>query len=439
MTSRRELAVILMGKEAGTLSLGPQTRLSFTYKPGWIAPPVSLSMPTATPSHGHDVCAAFIWGLLPDSEAVLESWARQFQVSARNPFALIENMGEECAGAVQFAVPARALYLTSDMPRQKTRWLTERDVAGILRGVRQGISTGRAASDAGQFSLAGAQPKTALLKSNGRWGVPSGRTPTTHILKPPTADFDGYAENEHFCLILARIAGLPAANSSVMRFDDEPAIVVERFDRATPAAEEPSADPVILRIHQEDMCQALARLPTSKYQNEGGPSPEEIISLLRYHSHQPVEDTNQFVRALIFNWLIAGTDAHAKNYGVLHGAGGRVRLAPLYDISSALPYDRIDLQAAKLAMKIGGVYRLRDIGPRQWRKFAEANRLEPDQILKMVSVMAKALPNQAEAARRHLSKEGLTHPVVERLTQGVIDRTTRCRRELVAAGANHEP
>ena len=83
------------------------------------------------------------------------------------------------------------------------------------------------------------------------------------------------------------------------------------------------------------------------------------------------EDINTVIKAMALNWIIAGTDAHAKNYSVLIGAAGRARLAPLYDIASALPYDDFDFQKLKLAMKIGGEYRIRDVRKRQWEKFAQ--------------------------------------------------------------------
>ena len=129
---------------------------------------------------------------------VLDQWGKRFHVSARNAFGLIANVGEDCAGAVQFVQPERLDAILGQTPPE-IEWLDEAAIAQRLRTLRADHSAWRIPRDTGQFSLAGAQPKTAFLFENGRWGVPSGRMPTTHILKPPTGDLDGHVENEHFC------------------------------------------------------------------------------------------------------------------------------------------------------------------------------------------------------------------------------------------------
>jgi serine/threonine-protein kinase HipA len=144
---------------------------------------------------------------------------------------------------------------------------------------------------------------------------------------------------------------LPAAISRVTRFESEIAIVVERYDRVRSGNQ-------IVRVHQEDVCQALGIMPTRKYENEGGPGIKEIVELLRIYSSARDEDVRTFVHAVGFNWLIAGSDAHAKNYSLLIGGESHVRLAPLYDIASILPYEQFDIQKVKLAMKVGGEDRL---------------------------------------------------------------------------------
>jgi serine/threonine-protein kinase HipA len=423
-----ELIALLNGKEVGRVHNDARGRLTFIYNDDWRkvpgAYPLSLSMPLAAKEHGRSVVEAYLWGLLPDNEQVLARWAAKFQVSARNVFALISNVGEDCAGAVQFVAPDR-LDAIRNGTEDKVEWLDEFDIAKRLQALRQDHAAWRLPHDTGQFSLAGAQPKTALLLQNNRWGIPAGRIPTTDILKPPTGHFDGHAENEHICLGLARSLGLPTAQSDVMRFGDEIAIVIERYDRQHRGND-------IIRVHQEDVCQALGIMPTKKYQNEGGPSPANIVELLRTYSTDRQTDVDTFIAALGFNWLIAGADAHAKNYSLLL-SGPHIRLAPLYDVASILPYDKIDLRKVKLAMKIGGEYKLSLIALRQWQKFAREARIDADKLIDTLIVMSKQLPDEAKAAQAQAREEGLAEPIVTRLVTQLIERAGNCGRLLGAA------
>ena len=416
-----ELVVVLAGREIGRVLRDTRGRLTFVYAEDWRqargAYPLSLSMPLAAAEHGHKPVEAFPWNLLPDNDAVLARWGQRFQVSPRNPFALLSHVGEDCAGAVQFVRPDRLDAVMGAGPAT-VEWLEDKDIAERLRLLREDRTSWRSPRDIGQFSLAGAQPKTALLYENDRWGVPSGRTPTTHILKPPTGAFDGHAENEHLCMRLASALGLIVARSQVQWFEDQVAIVIERYDRErTPSG--------IVRVHQEDFCQALAILPTHKYENEGGPGARAAVELLRTFSGRAQEDVQRFVDALAFNWLIGGTDAHAKNYALLIGAEGRARLAPLYDIASILPYD-FDIRQVRLAMKVGGNYRLRDVGPRQWRKLASELRLDADALVQRVRDMAAMLPDHLSAIRQTAEEEGLDHPLIARLSDALSERARHC-------------
>jgi serine/threonine-protein kinase HipA len=420
-----ELIALLSGREIGRVQRDTRGRIKFVYDDQWrTAPdacPLSISMPLGAREHGRAVTEAFLWGLLPDDERVLARWAAKFQVSARNVFALISHVGEDCAGAVQF-VTADRLDAIRGGKEDKVEWLSESDIAKRLETLRIDHAAWRLPRDTGQFSLAGAQPKTALLFQNDRWGIPSGRLPTTHILKPPTGHFDGPAENEHICLKLARSLGLPAAQSTVRRFKGEIAIVVERYDRQRKGND-------IIRVHQEDVCQALGVMPTKKYQNEGGPSAFDIVQLLRTYSTDRATDINTFVDALGFNWLIAGTDAHAKNYSVLLG-GRRIRLAPLYDVASILPYDEFETPKVKLAMKIGGEYKLSLIGVHQWQKFAREMRVDGDELVDRLGNMAKRLPDEVNAACAIANKEGLDAPIIDMLAKQLIERGGVCRKSL---------
>jgi len=421
-----QLLALLDGRQVGTVHY-KNDRLSFTYNDTWGndpgAYPLSLSMPLGSATHGHARIEAFLWGLLPDNDRVLQNWGRRFQVSPKNVFRLIANVGEDCAGAVQLIRPERLEKLLTEPTAKEVAWLTEDDVAERLRTLRADHSAWREARDTGQFSLAGAQSKTALLFERKRWGVPSGRVPTTHILKPPTGEWDGHAENEHFSLQLARTRGLIVPNSSVLHFGDEIAIVVERYDRARIGNK-------WSRIHQEDMCQALGLHPARKYENDGGPGVPRIVELLRDQSSSPDQDVQAFMDAIAFNWLIAGTDAHAKNYSLLLGQNAVVRLAPLYDLASILPYRQLDLRKAKLAMKVGGEYRLRNIGLRHWQRLAAELRLDDAKLIDGIRTMALAIPEQSATIRKQIEGEGLSHVTITRLSEGVKTRAAACLRLL---------
>ena len=179
-----ELVALLGGKEVGRVRRDRRGRLKFVYDRTWReapgAYPLSLSMPLAAEEHGPAAIEAFLWGLLPDNELVLQRWARKFQVSARSAFALISQVGEDCAGAVQLVLPERLQAVLSGS-QDEVEWLDEHDIAERLRTLRKDHAAWRLPRDTGQFSLAGAQPKTALLLDNERWGIPCGRIPTTHI------------------------------------------------------------------------------------------------------------------------------------------------------------------------------------------------------------------------------------------------------------------
>ena len=423
------LVVIADRQIMGEIRRDRRGRLTFVYDDHWrsrhAAFPLSLSMPLVVAEHDHARIEPWAWGLLPDNEAILARWGRGFHVSPRNVFALLGAVGEDCPGAVQLVRPSRVDALLRD-DYQQVEWLTEADVAERLRILRRDRAAWRVPGDTGQFSLAGAQPKTALLFDGQRWGVPYGRTPTTHILKPPIEGFDGHAENEHLCLALARTLGLPAASSEVRRFEDEVALVVTRYDRA-------GLGRSIRRLHQEDMCQVLGLPPTKKYQNEGGPGCAELGEAIRTHSGEPGDDAWTFARAIMLNWIIGGTDAHAKNFSMLIGAGGRARFAPLYDIASTLPYG-FDPKKLKMATRIGGKYRLEEIHSRHWSKFAKNLRVPSAEVLTMGRTMAETLPGALAEIVDEARAAGLEHPILERMTEALNSRSERCARVLEAVG-----
>lgn len=423
------LKVMADGVRMGTL-LRNGKHLAFHYEPSWLESPrrfpLSLSMPLALKEHPHAAIEPFLWGLLPDNPQTLEEWGRRFQVSPRNAFSIISHVGEDCAGAAQFLRAESGDPFSSSSPESSIRWLDDDELQRRIELLIENHGSTRLAGDGGQFSLAGAQPKLALHRHpvTGAWGVPEGNTPTTHILKPATGEFGGHAENEHFCLRLAAALDLRTCSSSVIRPGGHPVIVIDRYDRLW-------RENRCLRIHQEDVCQALAVHPSRKYQNEGGPGVHETAALLRDQSTDPSSDLAAFADALLFNWLIAGTDAHAKNFSLLIAAGPQVRLAPLYDLASALPYpQRIDLQKAGLAMKIGSSYRLREIQRRHWEACARDLRLPAQALISRAEAMSTRMTDALPAVAHALHEEGIVDPMIGKLVEGIETHARACRERL---------
>jgi serine/threonine-protein kinase HipA len=419
-----ELVTLLGEQEVGRVRLDGRGRLSLVYSADWPNQPgtypLSVTMPLSHPEHGHRVVEAFLRNLLPDDPAVQRRWALKHRVASNDLLGLLAKVGQDCAGAVHFRLPEQS----HDPPNPAIEWLETAAVAERLRGLWNDASAWRRASDAGQFTLSGVQPKTALYRDGQRWGIPSGSVPTTHILKIGAIDDNAYPRNEHFCLSLAGALGLPVASSRVEQFDDEVAIAVERFDRIRTGTG-------IVRIHQEDLCQALAVLPSAKYESDGGPSCRTIVDAIREYSMDPDYDVGNFVAALVYNWLIAGADGHAKNYALRILAGAQVSHAPLFDISSTLPYTK-DVGKIELSMAIGGHTKLAEIGPPQWRKLMRDLSLEEEAVKSAMTEMVERTPDLASQLLTRCNAEGLAHPMLDRVAAAISDRARQCRAELRA-------
>lgn len=203
-----------------------------------------------------------------------------------------------------------------------------------------------------RISLAGVQDKLAVVVNpSGRIGLPRGTTPSTHILKPASTErrgrrgdrlaYPALVANEAMCLTLARHAGIEVPELQVLNVDDEPALLIARYDRR-------GLDGRLVRLHQEDFCQALGIPSRQKYEADGGPGLGQALDLIRRYSSQVVEDTDAFVDRVAFNYLIGNCDAHAKNFSLLYARDG-TRLSPAYDLLSTEVYDHL---SRKMAMSI---------------------------------------------------------------------------------------
>jgi serine/threonine-protein kinase HipA len=429
-------------KRLGVLEMGTHGRLRLDYDDEYLddpsATPLSTSMPLSGRSYVGKVVVAFLQGLLPDDDDVLRRWAARFHVPPGNLFGLLSHVGEDCAGGAQFVRPERL----GELRPGGVRWLADEVLRERVELLRTDPTSWLDETSEGRFSLAGAQAKFALLHDEGRWGEPYGAVPTTHIIKPPSGRFADLDLNEHLCLSAARLAGLPAARSALVDFAGERAVAVERYDRLR------GADGW-LRVHQEDLCQAFGLMPDRKYESEGGPGAADICRLLR--RLLPGADGDgavaDFLRAVAFNWLIGGTDAHAKNYSLLL-AGPQVRLAPLYDLVSGFPYlagprgPRRSGQIRgnlKLAMKVGANRELGLVRKEDWEELAAAAGTPKQSLLaeleRLVGVVPPAFAAAASADDVVAAHSKLPQCLVQRVEANVM----LCKNALAGRPGRQRP
>jgi len=399
----RTLKVNFDRELVGRLTQDDSGLMSFQYDDAWRekqdAMALSRSLPLRAEPFTHKECRGFFGGTLPE-EGNRKVIARILGISDKNDFAMLEQIGGECAGAISF-YPEDEVVPEND---KRYRELGDDELAKVLRELpRRPLMAGE---DGIRLSLAGAQDKIAVRVDNGRISIPRGSAPSSHILKPAIATYEGVAFNETFCMKLARASDLKAATVEIGKVEEIDYILVERYDRIRDEAG------AIRRVHQEDFCQALGVPSEKKYQSEGGPSLIACFELLREASTSPALDLRDLLDAVIFNLLIGNHDAHAKNFSLLYQPGGEVRFAPLYDLVCTVLYPEL---TDKMAMKLGGEAKSTLIMPRHVEIFAAAAGLGAAQArVRVASLAGKVLDKIAEVPRPEAISEAVAALIAER-------------------------
>lgn len=418
----RVLDVHLYGRLAAKLERTGPLRYRLGYEPDWLAsgaPSISLSLPTLRRVYTGAPVLHFLDNLLPEDDAVRRLWSQMNGSGSVEPFHLLSSHGADVAGALEFhpeGAPARVDgFLTA---------LTDADVADRIRAIREDREVGGAAPvRPGQFSLAGAQGKFALARSGGSWHEPTGARPSTHIFKPRVRGMEDAELVEHVTMTSAAVLGLDAAATEIRSFGDQHSLVVTRFDRYVD--ERGSA----MRIHQEDLVQALGLPAFRKFEERGGPGLRKILELLDRIDERDVRIAakERFMKHLLFSWMVLDTDAHAKNRSLRRWPTG-FDLAPMYDASSYLPYvspagTRSDdvlsaIDGTRMATRLVDSYGVGDMGAFQWAAVGREAGLDGDAYLEWGRQVADALPAVFRAVAAELEPRFRT-PVVELLLERI--------------------
>jgi len=354
----QNLGVWMNGFHIGTLTKRSTGALEFIYTPDWLetpgARPVSLSMPLQHRPYRGEIVYNYFDNLLPDNNPIRNRIQARFKADTSHPFDLLAAIGMDCVGAVQIVAEGEEPH---NVKRIEGETLTDNQIAKLLKNY-QTAPLGMAEDDGEDFriSIAGAQEKTALLWKDDAWNRPVGTTPTTHIIKLPIGniehsgmDLSDSCENEWLCLKIAEAFGIPVCHAEIGLFEDAKALIVERFDRRR-------ADGWLMRLPQEDMCQALGVSSNIRYESDGGPGISAIMQFLM-QSKESKYDREVFFKSQVLFWLLAGIDGHAKNFSIFIEPEGRYRMTPLYDIMSAHPLlasRQLQAKKIKMAMALSG-------------------------------------------------------------------------------------
>ncbi len=336
-----ELEVRFEDGLVGLITADPEFRL--TYAAEWLARatafPISVSLPLRSEPWGGPVAAAWFGNLLPEG-AARQAVCGRLGISDDNDLALLRAIGGECAGALTIIDPRASPSLTTDGAKPE-----ELDGRALSAVVASGAAPLLIGGPGLRLSLAGAQNKLPVTLVDGRVCLPSAGAASTHLLKLPHPRFAHLPINEAFVMGLAAHIGLDVAHVQVFTGTTPPSLLVERYDRVVAA---PNAG--VRRLHQEDFCQATGRSAGRKYEQEGGPSLAEGVSLVARHTTRPLPDVRRLLEWQAFNLIVGNCDGHGKNLSLLREGGG-LRLAPFYDLLSTRQYRVLD---RNLAMSVGG-------------------------------------------------------------------------------------
>jgi serine/threonine-protein kinase HipA len=340
------LDVYLYGERVGTLFPAGDNDYRLAYDPEVVERVgpgrvlLSNSLPARPEPYSAEATRAYVEGLLPEGSRRARL-GRELEIDATDGYLLLEELGQDCAGAVSFlpvGETARAGELDS------LAWLDEDTLAEAVKRPAPVLGEGDREHH-NHFVLPGQRHKLALVRDEqgDRWAWPDAGTPSTHVIKPETGEYPEYVANEMFCMTVCRQVGLPVAKATVEQVGGRRCLVSPRYDRLLGEAPTDAR-----RLHCESFSQALGILPGTPIagNDEKGEAPgwAEARGLMSAVS-RPDEVVN-LLTAAFCNYILGNGDAHGNNFVLisrdatsLSAPEVKWRLAPLTDLTSTVVYD----------------------------------------------------------------------------------------------------
>lgn len=420
------------GLAVGQVDVAADGSLSLRYAERWLqttgAFPLSVSMPLRADPYPSDVISPWLANLLPEEEQ-LQVLTRSLGLDKADVLAVLSEIGGDTAGALSFGTANdRALWsyapLTTFYDTADPRLALERHFDDLGRrpflvgeeGVRQSLAGGQKKSALAVLDATGA-PVLRLPQEGDVLAIPLNGAPSTLIVKPDNPNLPGITENEVCCLRMAQAIGIEAAQATILQSSKRTAIGVLRYDRRIGRSGQ------VLRLHQEDFAQANCMPPGRKY--ERGTLPGlNLKTLLETGRHVSATDALALLDQVIFNILVANTDAHAKNYSLILPVGAAPRLAPLYDVSTVLSWPHV---VKTYAQSIDGKKRRPNmIEGRHWEAIAREIGYRPTDVKSRVQQIVDAMvANRARVTADVTALPGATEGYVVQTAEAVEDNALR--------------
>ena len=405
MAEKGILIVQWDGETVGHISPHRRGNVTFSYAEEWLAKynqPISLSLPCSAESFAAQKSTAFFDNLLPE-EAIYKDLCREARLDEADIYNFLRLFGQECAGALTVFEEGASPSVHSAAYRDITDELEE--LLKKHHGMPQGSLI---AETQARLSIAGAHNKLPVVLENDRFLVPENNSfaPTTAILKPTTSRFPDLHRNELFCMELARQAGLLTPDAEILQIGNYQAYVVMRYDRQREGVN-------IIRIHQEDFCQAMGISRLHKYEENGGPGFAACGKIL-LHPSLSLDQTarEMFIKCAVFNYIIGNCDAHGKNFSLLYQRGTGINLAPFYDLVSTMAYPEL---AQKFAMAIGKTYRFDRIAEHSWKQFAADMNVRFEWLQSLMGKVCIAVMSGLEPLAAGHERQYGASPIYERI------------------------
>uniref|UniRef100_UPI004055E0C4 HipA domain-containing protein n=1 Tax=Agathobacter sp. TaxID=2021311 RepID=UPI004055E0C4 len=390
----------------------------FTYAEAYLENPehraISIGLPLEVKTFDAKRTRIFFEGLLPEgfTRRCVAEW---MHMDENDYVSILAGLGRECLGAIKIVDES------DEAINPEYRELSSEEVYALAS---EGATESAELVTKSHLSLTGASGKVGLYfdEKEGKWYLPIGEAPSTHIVKQSHVRLKKIVANEQLCLLTAKNLGIDIPESFIVTTDGDDESVLfatKRYDRKFIGDDKVlNGMPVPRRLHQEDFAQALGIAAASKYEKNNEGYLKLLFDVIRLYSADPMTDSLKLWDICVFNYLIGNTDNHIKNISLLYSEDLKsIRLAPAYDIVSTMIYKS---STENMALSIDGLCNINEITRASFEKAAAQVGIGPKMAMKRFDAMVNGFVDAINQAKEELKGLGFEH--VEQICEMIMEK-----------------